>query len=232
MVIVEGCCDKLQLLISYINNHWLTQKYSEFWLVRYNGLVCSNIAIPALLPSCIYNPWMDGTKCGFLCLDPSIRVRHHCGREESLCLKSLFEGSGQEMIGEWQWDSLLPSQSLSVVSECVSECVSESVHPPSVSEVVMSVGSCQSELRMKYKWLLFAPASLSLASLHSPTTNHLSSGASSDYCHQLMSRQTRIDIPLFTLTFIHSELGAWCLQSLIPHSDLMFIIINITNANG
>ena len=154
---------------------------------------------------------MDGTKCGFLCLDPSIRVRLHCGREERLCLKSLFEGSGQEMIGEWQWDSLLPSQSLSVVSECVSECVSESVHPPSVSEVVMSVGSCQSELRMKYKSLLFAPASpasLSLASLHSPTTNHLSSGASSDYSHQLMSRRSNVEIALLILTIIHSEKGA------------------------
>ena len=30
MVIVEGRCTKLQLLISYIYNHWLTQKYSEF----------------------------------------------------------------------------------------------------------------------------------------------------------------------------------------------------------
>ena len=30
MAIVEGRCDKLQLLISYIYNHWLTQKYSEF----------------------------------------------------------------------------------------------------------------------------------------------------------------------------------------------------------
>ena len=45
MVIVEGRCTKLQLLISYIYNHWLTQKYSEFWLVRYNGLVWSNIAV-------------------------------------------------------------------------------------------------------------------------------------------------------------------------------------------
>ena len=26
-------------------------------MVRYNGLVWSNIAVPALLPSCIYNPW-------------------------------------------------------------------------------------------------------------------------------------------------------------------------------
>ena len=116
------------------------------------------------LNSIISDRGMDGTKCGFLCLYPSIRVRLHCGREERLCLKSLFEGSGQEMIGEWQWDSLLPSQSLSVVSECVSE----SVHPPSVSEVVMSVGSCQSELRMKYKSLLFAPASP--ASTHQPPT--------------------------------------------------------------
>ena len=30
MVIVEGRCDKLELLISYIYDHWLTQKYSEF----------------------------------------------------------------------------------------------------------------------------------------------------------------------------------------------------------
>ena len=30
MVIVEGRCTKLQLLISYIYNHWLTHKYSEF----------------------------------------------------------------------------------------------------------------------------------------------------------------------------------------------------------
>ena len=45
MVIVEGRCTKLQLLISYIYNHWLTQKYSVFWLVRYNGLVWSNIAV-------------------------------------------------------------------------------------------------------------------------------------------------------------------------------------------
>ena len=46
MVIVEGRCTKLQLLISYIYNHWLTQKYSEYWLVRYNGMVWSNIAVP------------------------------------------------------------------------------------------------------------------------------------------------------------------------------------------
>ena len=45
MVIVEGPVTKLQLLISYIYNHWLTQKYSEFRLVRYNGLVWSNIAV-------------------------------------------------------------------------------------------------------------------------------------------------------------------------------------------
>ena len=30
MLIVEGRCTKLQLLISYIYDHWLTQKYSEF----------------------------------------------------------------------------------------------------------------------------------------------------------------------------------------------------------
>ena len=30
---------------TYIYNHWLTHKYSEFWLVRYNGLVWSNIAV-------------------------------------------------------------------------------------------------------------------------------------------------------------------------------------------
>ena len=35
MVIVEGRCTKLQLLISYIYNNWLTQKYSEFWLPSY-----------------------------------------------------------------------------------------------------------------------------------------------------------------------------------------------------
>ena len=45
MVKVEGCCTKLQLLISYIYSHWLTQKYSELWLVRYDGLVWSNIAV-------------------------------------------------------------------------------------------------------------------------------------------------------------------------------------------
>ena len=56
MVIVEGCCTKLQLLISYIYNHWLTQKYSEFWLVRYNGLVWSNISVPFFLLSYIYDP--------------------------------------------------------------------------------------------------------------------------------------------------------------------------------
>ena len=59
MVIVEGRRTQLQLLISYIYNHWLTQKYSEFWLIRYNGFVWSNIAVPALLPSCIYNPWIN-----------------------------------------------------------------------------------------------------------------------------------------------------------------------------
>ena len=53
MVIVEGRCTKLQLLISYIYNHWLTQKYSEFWLVRYNGFV--KYCCTFLLPSCIYN---------------------------------------------------------------------------------------------------------------------------------------------------------------------------------
>ena len=42
---------------TYIYNHWLTQKYSEFWLVRYNGLIWSNIAIPLLLPSYIYDHW-------------------------------------------------------------------------------------------------------------------------------------------------------------------------------
>ena len=32
--------------LHYIHyNHLLTQKYSEFWLVRYNGLVWSNIAV-------------------------------------------------------------------------------------------------------------------------------------------------------------------------------------------
>ena len=40
MVIVEGHCTKLQLLISYMYNHWLTKKYSEFWLVRYNAWYC------------------------------------------------------------------------------------------------------------------------------------------------------------------------------------------------
>ena len=51
MVIVEGRCDKLQLLISYIYDHWLTQKYSEFWLVRYNAGYCCYF----LLPSYIYD---------------------------------------------------------------------------------------------------------------------------------------------------------------------------------
>ena len=51
MVIVEGRCTKL--LISYIYNHWLTQKYSEFWLVRYNGLV--KYCCYFLLPSYIYD---------------------------------------------------------------------------------------------------------------------------------------------------------------------------------
>ena len=55
MVIVEGRCTELQLLISYIYNHWLTQKYSEFRLVRYIGLVWSNIAVTFLLPSYIYD---------------------------------------------------------------------------------------------------------------------------------------------------------------------------------
>ena len=31
MAIVEGRCDKLQLLISYLYNHWLTQKYGSDW---------------------------------------------------------------------------------------------------------------------------------------------------------------------------------------------------------
>ena len=31
-------------------------KYSEFWLVRYNGLVWSNIDVTLLLPSYIYDP--------------------------------------------------------------------------------------------------------------------------------------------------------------------------------
>ena len=46
MVKVEGRCTQLMSssLHTYINI-WLTQKYSEFWLVRYNGLVCSNIAV-------------------------------------------------------------------------------------------------------------------------------------------------------------------------------------------
>ena len=55
MVIVEGCCTKLQLLISYIYNHWLTQKYSEFWLVRYNAGYCCYF----LLPSYIYDHWLS-----------------------------------------------------------------------------------------------------------------------------------------------------------------------------
>ena len=55
MVIVEGRCDKLQLLISYIYDHWLTQKYSEFWLVRYNAGYCCYF----LLPSYIYDHCLD-----------------------------------------------------------------------------------------------------------------------------------------------------------------------------
>ena len=55
MVIVEGRCTKLQLLISYIYNHWLTQKYSEFWLVRYNAGYCCYF----LLPSYIYDHCSD-----------------------------------------------------------------------------------------------------------------------------------------------------------------------------
>ena len=62
MVIVEGHCTKLQLLISYIYNHWLTQKYSEFWLVRYIGVVWSNIAVTLLLPSYIYDTWLGVTR--------------------------------------------------------------------------------------------------------------------------------------------------------------------------
>ena len=51
MVIVEGRCTKLQLLMSYIYDHWLTQNYSEFWLVRYNAGYCCYF----LLPSYIYD---------------------------------------------------------------------------------------------------------------------------------------------------------------------------------
>ena len=57
MVIVEGRCTKLQLLISYIYNHWLTQKYSEFWLVRFNAGYCFYF----LLPSYIYDDWGGGS---------------------------------------------------------------------------------------------------------------------------------------------------------------------------
>ena len=58
MVIVEGRCDKLQLLISYIYNHWLTQKYSEFWLVKYNAGYCCYF----LLPSYILYIWSLGPR--------------------------------------------------------------------------------------------------------------------------------------------------------------------------
>ena len=44
MVIVESRCTKARL--SSLGANWLTQKYSEFWLVRYNVLVWSNIAVP------------------------------------------------------------------------------------------------------------------------------------------------------------------------------------------
>ena len=63
MVIVEGRCTNLQLLISYIYNHSLTQKYSEFWLVRYNGLVWSDIAVPFVSPSYTHDPWFLLTVC-------------------------------------------------------------------------------------------------------------------------------------------------------------------------
>ena len=95
MVIVEGCCDKLQLLISYIYNHWLTQKYSEFWLVRYNGLVWSNNAVTLLLPSYIYDPWLRVKKFYKFWNNAACTVReswHHascCAVQKSLILKSL-----------------------------------------------------------------------------------------------------------------------------------------------
>ena len=94
MVIVEGRCTKLQLLISYIYNHWMTQKYSEFWLVKYNGLVWSNIAVPffyhpiymiigqARLPqykfywraSMEYTRWRQTRPCSQLLVDPTFSL--------------------------------------------------------------------------------------------------------------------------------------------------------------
>ena len=72
MVIVEGRCTKLQLLISYIYNHWLTQKYSEFWLVRYNAGYCCYF----LLPSYIYDHWWLQT-LGLIDSSPSNRCEHN-----------------------------------------------------------------------------------------------------------------------------------------------------------
>ena len=59
MVIVEDCCTmtRSSSLGANCSLAWLTQKYSEFWLVRYNGLVWSNIAVPSLLPFYIDDPW-------------------------------------------------------------------------------------------------------------------------------------------------------------------------------
>ena len=57
MVIVEGCCTmaRSSSFRSKLFIGW-HKKYSEFWLVRYNGLVWSNIAVPALLPFYIHYP--------------------------------------------------------------------------------------------------------------------------------------------------------------------------------
>ena len=63
MVIVEGRSTKLQVLICYIYNHWLTQKYSQFWLVRYNGLVWSNIVVTFFY----YPIYMCSLQCTHIC---------------------------------------------------------------------------------------------------------------------------------------------------------------------
>ena len=69
-------CEKLKAAVldvvftTYIYNHWLTQKYSELWLVRYNGLVWSNIALLQLLPSYIHDPCSAHTKCLYLMIFP------------------------------------------------------------------------------------------------------------------------------------------------------------------
>ena len=56
MVIVEGRCIIARSSSLGANCSLIEQKYSELGLVRYNGLVWSNIAVPFFLPSYIYDP--------------------------------------------------------------------------------------------------------------------------------------------------------------------------------